>query len=129
MHKFLLFLFCSFSHPFVKAQVSWQKMPSPNEPVSSLSISSTNIVYASTLTYGIFSSADDGNIWNNISLGLPDSAGSAVATSTDDKLFTCTGSHGIYRYASAVWTAINTGLPVNNISIYNFTKGLMAICS
>lgn len=119
----LLFIFCFFFYK-ANAQVSWQKMPGPNESVSSLAITSTNIVYASTGTYGVFRSADEGNTWANISLGLPDSAGTAVAVSSDDKLFACTGSHGIYQYAAGVWSPINTGLPVNNITVYNFAKGL-----
>ena len=98
-------------------------MPGPNETVTAITVSSTNIIFASTVTYGVYRSADDGISWANISLGLPDSTGTSLKISSDDKLFAGTGTHGVYLYSAGAWSSANTGLPVNNILVTEFAKG------
>lgn len=122
MKNWLAF-FVIFLPVAVPAQVSWQKVPGPNEGISSISVSSSNIVYAGTSTYGVFQSADDGNSWSNISLGLPDSLIRSLQVSSTDKLFAGTGAHGVYQYFAGSWTAINNGLPVTNILVTGFAAG------
>lgn len=104
------------------AQLSWQRMNSPNESTSSLAASSTAL-YAGTISYGVFRSTDEGTQWNNISAGLPDSVINRLQTTTDDKLFASTGAHGIYQYNGISWTAINNGLPAANLIATAFAKG------
>ena len=105
------------------AQVNWQKVPGPNEGITSIATTSSNIVYAGTSTYGVFRSADDGSNWSNISLGLPDSLIRSLQISSTDKLFAGTGAHGVYQYFAGSWTAINNGLPVTNILVTGFATG------
>lgn len=111
----------AFTHS--KAQLSWQRVNSPNENVSSLT-TGTNTVYAGTYTYGVYQSSNEGVNWNNISLGLPDSVMSCLQTATDDKLFAGTGSHGIWQYNGSTWSAINNGLPAANLFAIAFAKGI-----
>ena len=122
MIKTVFLLATTFIFHRAVAQVTWQKMPGPNEPVTSITVSAANTVYASTVTYGIFRSADQGSTWNNISAGLPDSAGTAVEIATDDKVFAATGSHGVWQYTGAAWNTLNNGLPVSNISVTSFAR-------
>ncbi|MBK7677891.1 MAG: hypothetical protein IPP02_08560 [Chitinophagaceae bacterium] len=122
MNKQLLFVVLVL--PFcTTAQVTWQKVPGPNEGISSIATTSTNIVYAGTSTYGVFRSVDDGSTWANISLGLPDSLIRSLQVSSTDKLFAGTGTHGVYQYSAGTWTAINNGLPVTNILVTGFATG------
>ncbi len=120
--KCTFFLICTLFYSFIPAQVSWQKKHSPNENVHSIDVSSNQIVYAATTTYGIFKSADEGINWVNISLGLPDSLLRIIHVASDNSIFAGTGSHGIYRYASGSWAALNNGLPSNNILATSFAK-------
>src|SRR2546422_11539431 len=122
MNRVLLISTLVFSCLSGISQVSWQKTPVPNENISSITINTSNIVYAGTFTYGVFRSTDDGTNWTNISLGLPDSLVLSLQCSSDDKLFTGTGSHGVYQYSAGTWSAINNGLPVTNISVTGFAK-------
>ena len=104
------------------AQVSWQKMPGPNESAVSMTVSNANILYASTFSYGIFQSLDEGINWTNISLGLGDSLIVALETSIDGKVFAGTNAHGIYQFYAGTWTTINNGLPASNLYATGFAK-------
>ena len=108
----------------VKCQVTWQKVCSPNEDVICMATASNNIIYAGTQTYGVFKSADEGGIWENISGDLPDSTVRAMKVSTDNKLFIGTGSHGVHQFSAGSWSAINNGLPTNNLLVTDFCQGL-----
>ena len=57
-----------------------------------------------------------------MSSGLPDSAGNTVEVSTDDKIFSATGSHGVWQYAGGLWHDLNIGLPVANIFVISFAR-------
>lgn len=106
---FILFIFSICQGTY--GQISWQKRPSPNQPVVSIDAAANNTIYAATASYGVYSSIDEGVTWVNISQGLPDSLTRVVKTASDNSLFVGTGSHGIYRYANGIWMSANTGLP------------------
>ncbi|MFZ1706154.1 MAG: hypothetical protein WAT79_17545 [Saprospiraceae bacterium] len=107
----------------ISGQVTWIKKHSPNENVHTMHVSSNNILYMGTTSYGIFASSDEGNSWQNISLGLPDSTIRVVQVSSDNKVFIGTGSHGLYQYFNGTWTDINSGLPSGNILVTSFAAG------
>jgi hypothetical protein len=107
----------------VTAQVSWQRVPVPAEAVASVTVNSAGIVFLGTYTYGVFMSVDDGITWQNISAGLGDSTILQLQSSSDDKIFATTASHGIYAYSIGSWSPVNMGLPNSNISAVSFAKG------
>ena len=109
------------------AQVSWQKMSSPNEDVTCLAAGNNNVIYAGTVSYGVFKSADEGQTWLNISQGLPDSIIRDVEVATDHKLYCGTGVHGIYQYNAGSWVAINNGLGGSTTLVSDFARGLNGI--
>ena len=123
MHKILLLILSAFIVFSSTAQVNWQSVPAPNENVASITVNSTNAIYIGTFTYGVFRSINDGVNWTDISAGLPDSGIVQIQSASDDKIFAATASHGIYQYSGGLWAAINTGLPVNNITVVSFAKG------
>jgi hypothetical protein len=123
MNRILLSLFFGLISYTAAAQVSWQKVSGPNETVTAVTAASNNMVYIGTVTYGVFSSADDGTTWSNISLGLGDSAISNLQMSSDDKLYAGTSAHGLYVYTAGSWSAINNGLPSNTQTVSAFAKG------
>ncbi|MBK8546580.1 MAG: exo-alpha-sialidase [Saprospiraceae bacterium] len=112
----LLFYLLIFSCN-IQAQVSWQKRHSPNENVQTLHVGPDNNVYAGINSYGIFKSEDEGNTWNNISFGLPDSLIRFVQVASDNKVFVGTGSHGLYQNSNGNWSAINNGLPSGSVLV------------
>ncbi|MFZ4056523.1 MAG: WD40/YVTN/BNR-like repeat-containing protein [Ferruginibacter sp.] len=121
MNKYMPILFFILFCANSKAQINWQRTPSPNENVSCLTTDST-IIYAGTYTYGVFKSINDGTSWSNISLGLADSNINKIQSSTDNKIFVGTGTHGVYQYNGVNWIAINNGLPANNLVVTAFAK-------
>ncbi|HYV91524.1 MAG TPA: fibronectin type III domain-containing protein [Chitinophagales bacterium] len=119
----LLVLFCILGF-ITTAQVSWQKLPTPNDYVKGIGATSNNNVYAGTSTYGVFKSADAGVTWSNISLGLADSSIRELCVSSTDEIFVGTAQHGIYKYNGTSWLQINTGLPSGNALVIGFAKGI-----
>ena len=110
----------------LSSQTSWLRRNSPNESIYTIDVGANNDVYAATSSYGLFRSVDEGNVWSNISLGLPDSTIRVLRVSTDNKVFVGTGSHGVYQYHEGTWAAINNGLPVN-VLVTDFAKASSGI--
>lgn len=105
-----------------KGQVNWVKRHSPNESFHTIHASANGIVYAGSSKYGLFKSENNGQNWQNISSGLPDSLIREVQVGSDDKVFVGTGTHGVYQFNNGVWSAINGGLPVSNTIVTSFAK-------
>ncbi|HRG21323.1 MAG TPA: hypothetical protein PLQ57_09845 [Saprospiraceae bacterium] len=123
--SFLLLMSCLYTG--LISQVNWQKMSSPNEDISCLAIGSDNILYAGTPTYGVFKSTDEGDHWNNISLGLPDSIIREMEVSTDLSVFCATGNHGVYRYTGGSWSDVNVGLPPGTFYAVDIVRALNGV--
>lgn len=105
------------------AQITWEKINSPNESVTALTSTSNGDAFLGTTNYGVFQSTDGGMTWDNISQGLGDLTVRSMAASSDDAVFAGTGANGIYRYSAGTWTPINTGLPAGNLLSSAFAKG------
>jgi photosystem II stability/assembly factor-like uncharacterized protein len=109
------------------SQIIWQKRPSPNQPVISIDVSASNVIFAATSSYGIYKSSDDGVTWTNISQGLPDSLTRVIKASSDNTLYAGTGSHGIYKYLNGVWSSANNGLPSATLAATSIVKASAGI--
>ncbi|MEO7264356.1 MAG: hypothetical protein ABIW38_05555 [Ferruginibacter sp.] len=109
------------------AQVSWQSVPVPNENIASITVNSINTVYIGTNTYGVFKSLNDGINWIDISAGLGDSSILQMQSSSDDKIFASTSSHGLYMYDGNTWVPVNNGLPSATVVVASFAKGLSGV--
>lgn len=123
MIKCLSFLLLSTLSFHALAQITWEKINSPNESVSALTCTSNGDAFLGTTNYGVFQSTDGGATWDNISQGLGDLTVRSMATASDDAVFAGTGANGIYRYSAGTWTQINTGLPAGNLLSSAFAKG------
>jgi len=117
----IVFFLFAFSFP-TYSQISWQKMPGPNEYVRSVVATANNDLYAGTATYGVFKSTDAGLTWQNISVALGDSLIKLLEVSSNNEVFAATTQHGIYKYNGASWVAVNNGLPASIPSVNSFAK-------
>ncbi|MGH7600952.1 MAG: WD40/YVTN/BNR-like repeat-containing protein, partial [bacterium] len=67
---------------------------------------------------GIFRSADGGDSWTAVNVGLTDKSVRALASNTNGEIFAGTSRQGIFRSADNgnSWTQVNNGLPNTSIS-------------
>ena len=93
-----------------------------NTDVRSLTINSTDHIFAGTYLGGVFRSTDNGDSWTEINNGLTSAYVFSFAINSSDHIFAGTSGDGVFRSTDNgdTWTEINNGLTnlvVNSLAI------------
>lgn len=79
--------------------------------VSALARTNRGRLYAGTAANGVFTSTNDGTMWNAVGAGIPTSSVHAIAADREQQVFVATDGQGVYRSIDdgGTWSPVNAG--------------------